>query len=646
MMRAIKILVTLAAVLLVLLIILMVSIPHIIDFNEHKDELEAAIHRTTGYEVRLIGDIELAFVPWLIINTGEAAVANPPGFEPDNLASVRELQARLRVFPLLMGRIEMERIILHGLDLKLIKDQDGRPNWVVAEREMSKKNTSGLAWADEADTQQETSRRMRIPEMDIAGLEMLDANISYQDLATGQHIMITDLNLDSGRITQEEPFEVTADWNMTNFEPRLDGRFSLTTTALLTENQSRILLTDTVLDMDLEGDPLPEPIHEGRLQADIDYAFEENVLEISNLSLQALDGELQGHVLAVNLDAIPEITFELEGENWDLDRLINAENNYENNPEINPTDSAEQDAQIQADQDNDIEEIDLSFLHEYRLDGTISMSQTTVYQALIDELSTTILSGDGRLELSPLQAFLYQGTLEGSVFVSDVDGEAHVEADYTLSDVQVGPLLNDVADMDFLTGRAEIISDLRTFGTHEDMFIGNLFGSMVMEISEGTIRGIDLDYEIRDAFARVFGEQRPVEDEEGITEFSAFTATYEIASGIAVSEDLSITSPVLEVQGDMRLDLPESHLDSRSRVFLDGALKEEIGRRYALPDAGIPLRIRGPFDDVRVTLDVEFLIEDLIREDGERLLREFMDRMRPEEENNGIQDFLREIIPR
>ncbi len=646
MMKAIKILITLVAVLLILLIILMISIPHIIDFNEHKDELEAAIQRTTGYEVELVGDIELEFIPWLSLNTGEATVANPPGFEPENLASVRELRARLRVFPLLLGRIQMERIILHGLDLKLIKDQDGRPNWHPREPERAEKSAPGLAWAENADPQRETSRRVYIPELDIAGLEVVEANISYEDLAVGRHVMITDLNLDSGRITQEEPFEVTADWNMTNFEPRLDGRFNLSTTALLTENQSRILLTDTVLDMDLEGDPLPEPIREGRLQGDIDYALEEHALEISNLSLQALDGELQGHVLAVNLDDIPEITFELEGENWDLDRLINAENNSENNSETNPSNSADQAAQNQADQGNDIEDIDLSFLHEYRLDGTISMRQLTAYQALIDELSTAIVSGDGRLELSPVQAVLYQGTLDGRILVRDVDEEAHIEAEYTLSDVQVGPLLNDVADMDFLTGRAEMVSDLRTFGTNEDMFINNLFGSAAMEVSEGTIRGIDLDYKIRDAFARVFGEQRPAEDEEGVTEFSTFTATYEIASGIAVSEDLSLTSPVLEVQGDMRLDLPESHIDSRSRVFLDGALEEEISRRYVLPDAGIPLRIRGPFDDVRVTLDVEFLIEDLIREDGERLLREFMNRIRPEEENNGIQDFLREIIPR
>ncbi len=642
--RTIKILASLVGILLILLILAIVILPHIIDFNEHKEQVEAGIYRATGYEVKIEGDIELSFVPWLGISMGKASVANPRGFEPENLASVQELQARLKILPLFLGQLQMERIVLHGLELDLIKDKEGRPNWLPADPEQA--SGSHMVQAQEPAPQRDRPRQFAIPALDIAGLEVAEANISYQDLATEQYMQLTSLNLVTDRITQDEPFSLNADLSMQVRSPALQGSFRIDTDAILSSQNGQVLLTGLVLDLDLDGDPLPEPVKEGRFSGDIVYDYNQQSLDVSDLSVEALDAYLKGHVRILELDNTPRVVFEIEGENVDLDRLMNEGAVPEmNNPDRkNPAESALQ--------NKSGENIDLSFLKDYFLEGKILLRSLTAHRASIDELSAELVSGNGQMNISSIQAKLYQGNLEGKAELRDVRGEAHLTLEYVLEDVQIGPLLRDAADKDFMTGRAEMDSNLRTFGTDADALLKNLFGKTRIEILEGTIREIDLEEKIREVFALASGQQRSDVETNGETEFSSLKANFDIASGVAVSRDLTLTSPAVQVQGEIRLDLPQSHMDSRSRVFLDGTLKEEISARYTLPDAGIPLRIHGPFDNVQVTLDVESLIEYLFREEGEGLLKQLMDQIAPrkrdseEQKEDGARDFLRRIMPR
>ena len=644
--RTVKLILAIVGILLFLVILAIIILPHIVDFNKHKPELEAGIYNATGYEVSLEGDIELSFLPWLGIDVGKASVANPPDFEDENLGSVEALQIRLKVWPLLLGQVQMDRVVLKGLNLALVKDAQGRPNWIASrpdEPQDGARLAPSMAHAGENEPAEQGPGNFFIPALDIAGLEITDSNISYRDMGTDVHLRLEDLNLLTERIRQDEPFDVQSDMKLKNFSPELDARISLTTQALLQEEEKTIRLSDLDMDLDLEGEPLYEPIKDARIRGDMVYAFGADSMEFSGLSVQALDAELRGRISAHELGAIPQIRIDLEGDNLDLDRIMpppeensRKGSNPGNSPDPNP-------------QNNDSNSIDLGFLHDFALEGQIQLTSLKVYQAVIDEVSAEITSGHGEMVISPLNAKLYQGTLEGLLSLRDVQDEAHIEIDSALRDVQVNPLLQDVAEKDFLSGTAELDSELKTFGTNTDLFLENLFGDARMEVRDGTIRGMDLDYMIRDGFAVAFGEERPSRDEEETTRFSSFKGSFDIASGIASSQDLELDSPALGMTGDMRIDLPESYLESRARVTLDGALKEEIEEKYALPQAGIPLRIRGPFDDISVGLDIEDIVRDLLQEKGEGLLQQLMDQVDPEdrdEQSNGARDMLQRFIPR
>ncbi len=645
--RTVKLILAIVGILLFLVILAIIILPHIVDFNKHKPEVEAGIYNATGYEVSLEGDIELSFLPWLGVDVGKASVANPPDFEDENLASVEALQIRLKVWPLLLGQVQMDRVVLRGLDLALVKDVQGRPNWIAPKPDEPRDGARlapSLAYAGENDPAEQDSGGFFIPDLDIAGLEITDSNISYRDMETDVHFRITDLSLLSERIRQEEPFGLQSDMKFKNFTPELEASVNLKTQALLQEEERSIRLSDLDMDLDLEGEPLHEPIRDAKIRADIVYAFEAGSMEISGLVVKALDAEFQGRISAHELDGTPQIKIDLEGDNLDLDRIMpppeensEASSNPNSNPDSNPRNEANNN-------------IDLGFLHDFALEGHIKLTNFKAYQAAIDELSAEITSGNGEMVISPLTAKLYQGSMEGLISLRDVQNEAHIEMDSALRDVQVRPLLQDVAEKDFLSGTAELDSELKTFGKNTDLFLENLFGDARMEVRDGTIRGMDLDHIIRDGFAVAFGEERPSkDDDEETTRFSSFRGSFDIASGIASSQDLELDSPALGMTGNMRIDLPESYLESRTRVELAGALKEEIEERYVLPQAGIPLRIRGPFDDVSVGLDLEDILRDLLQEKGEGLLQQLMDQVDPEdkdEQKNGGRDMLQRFMPR
>jgi uncharacterized protein involved in outer membrane biogenesis len=88
-----------------------------------------AAQSATGHEARISGTTSVAFglVPKLVA-TG-VALLNPPGFSRPNFAEAGRIEARVALLPLLAGRIEVRRLRLDGLDVRLEVNAAGQANW-------------------------------------------------------------------------------------------------------------------------------------------------------------------------------------------------------------------------------------------------------------------------------------------------------------------------------------------------------------------------------------------------------------------------------------------------------------------------------------------------------------------------------------
>src|SRR5450631_3726658 len=87
--------------------------------NDYKARIAAAVEQSTGRELVLTGDIRLSVFPWVALELGPATLKNPPGFGEEAFLSFDRASVRVRWWALLARRLEMVRVELDGVDVRL-----------------------------------------------------------------------------------------------------------------------------------------------------------------------------------------------------------------------------------------------------------------------------------------------------------------------------------------------------------------------------------------------------------------------------------------------------------------------------------------------------------------------------------------------
>ncbi len=109
--------------------ILACYVTFVFDPNEYKPILSRSIKADTGMEVTIAGPLRVSLLPRLTISAGAIALANTPGFAAQSRLSVREAHVGIAFLPLLMQRVVLTELTLHGVTLLLERDKVGRNNW-------------------------------------------------------------------------------------------------------------------------------------------------------------------------------------------------------------------------------------------------------------------------------------------------------------------------------------------------------------------------------------------------------------------------------------------------------------------------------------------------------------------------------------
>lgn len=174
--------------LLALLLVCALILTQLVDPDRYRGLIERQVAAASGRDFRLQGDIQLSFFPWLSLTTGAAELSSPTGFPDPQFLRWREAHIGVRLLPLLRGELIVGRVRATGLVAHLMQLADGRANWDFARGE----STSDSAGAP--------------PE--IAGIELRDSQILYDDYAGGTRLRLDDVSLDAAPIRRGVPIDV------------------------------------------------------------------------------------------------------------------------------------------------------------------------------------------------------------------------------------------------------------------------------------------------------------------------------------------------------------------------------------------------------------------------------------------------------
>lgn len=579
------------------------------DANDHRERIAAEFMRHTGRSLQIDGTLNLSFYPWLGIEARDAVLADAPGFGDTPFARIARLQARARLLPLLRGELDIDRIAIDGLALKLVRAADGRTNWSTADAD-----TAGSAPA--AAPRGDTATTAGALALAIGGIDIQGASVSWTDLRDNTQLQLTKLQLQASEIRPGAPFPLQSSFTLGSSGMSATMDIAIDSRVRISPQDEVIELSDLSVRFGRSDGIRPQGQIEAALRADADSIVLERLRAIVD------DTRIEGRV-AVTEPTRPAIQFDLDIDNLDLDAYLPA------GAQVAPAPAGAATAAAR----------NPSALVTLAADGRLRVGRLRAHGLQLSEVDLVLLAEDGQLRLAPLSASLYGGRYSGKVGIDARRSPLRLTLDERLEDIQLAPFLRDFSGTEArIAGRATVHARLQGNADSTDSLRRSITGQVDLRIVDGALKGINIAQMMREASARIRGTAAPSPSGRNETDFTDLSATLRIANGQVRNDDLALRAPLVRLTGAGSASLINETIDYRLRASAVATLAGQGGDELAnLRGLTIPIRISGPFAEPRFALDIESLVADSLRERAAERIDERIRERVPE----GVQDTLR-----
>jgi len=274
--------------------------------------------------------------------------------------------------------------------------------------------------------------------------------------------------------------------------------------------------------------------------------------------------------------------------------------------------------------------LDLSALKKLNARGSLRIGTLKFSSIKSSNVRLDVQAADARVTVNPLSANLYQGTMNGSISVNAA-ATPQFSVRQRLSNISIGPLLRDAIAKDMIEGRGSVTLDVATQGATVSAMKKTLSGGAALNLADGAIKGIDIAGTLRKAKAglgTLKGEKTQAANQLEKTDFSELKASFAIRDGIAHNSDFSAKSPLLRLGGAGDIDIGANSMDYLAMATVVGSLEGQGGMELAaLKGITVPVRVSGPFDALKYTLDFNALAGEVVKQKVEEKKEELKARV-------------------
>ena len=648
-MRKARVLGYLAGALVVLLAAVLLAVRLWVNPNHYKSNLAAMVKESTGRDLQLPGDIKLSVFPWLALEVGPASLSNLPGFGEEPLLAFSHAAFRIKLLPLLRRRLELSRIELDGLDLRLRRTADGRGNWQDAPTSASPPTGAAAAGSPHSFAS-------------FADVSIHDGRMSYEDLR------VEHLNLETGSAAPHGDMPVSITFDVRRGDPSdassVNAKFDVSADSTAQQLRLAALTLHGTLNRPGEDRPIAWELSAPTLAANLaeasaqaaafalNYAgahlagsataanmFEELSLKgsltlaplvlrefaprvgvnipntrdakawsqlsgstefdyashawaLRNLRLQLDDTQLQGN-LKYSAAEIPALKFDLGVDHIDLDRYRPLKGSLAGHDGNTPNPPGER-------------------AKPFAAEGTLTAAAANFLGLEFTDLRITMASKDSVTHLFPIEAHIDGGRYSGDITLDDRGAVRSVSINEHLTDIDMARLLARGAHKGRVSGKATLSLKGSGRGQSVEALLKTLNGHFDADLTEGALEGIDLEYQ-RDRAQALLERTPNARNDTKRTQFDAFKTSAEITNGIAVTNDLTISTPALKVFGKGSANL--------STTAIDFQLLASILQAPTKTLVDIPLKVTGTYADPAVKADIDSLAKEQLKQKLKDLLK-------------------------
>jgi AsmA protein len=621
----------------------------LINPNNYKDKIVAAVKQSTGRDLKLPGDIRLSVIPWVALEVGPASLGNPPGFGEEPFVSFTHAALRVRLLPLLRRRLEVIRIDIDGLDLRLRTNAQGDGNWRDANPE-ALPNASAGSRSNGAVQSFGAPAQLRIHSGRVSYRDLSLENLHLETGSIAHGVIPVSMAFDVHRgasgvqISVNARFDVTDDgapplrfaavnasgtwtrpgedrpaaWELS--APALSWDLSQQTlkAAAFTLNFSSMHLSGSVSadhvfdDLHMNGSVslMPLVLHEflprlgvelpntkdpkalSQLSGSADVEFAPNVFGFKNLHARLDDTQFRGS-LSVTTGDTPALKFDLAADQIDADRYRFVRNSAAVQESKAAAQAARQTSPLEA-------------------SGTLAVPSAHFLGMDFTNLHLTLASKEHVTHLFPAEAEIDGGRYSGDITLDDRGAVRVVSLDEHLTGIDLTRLLANSPQKHRLSGRAALNVKGVARGATVEAQLKTLNGNLEADLAQGALEGIDLAYQVNRARA-LFDRGVASQEDTKRTPFDVFKTSAQISNGVAETRDLTISSQALRVAGKGSANL--------STKAIDFQLTASIQKSPTTTLVDIPLSVTGTYTDPAVKANVEAVAKSELKQKLQDILK-------------------------
>ncbi len=662
---------------------------HFVPSSVYKDKIETAAEAALGRDVVIDGDIKLSIFPKITASAGQTTVANPEGFGSSNFASMTELRAAVKLWPLLSRNVEIDEFILVDPKLSLIQLANGENNWTFS-AETPKETTPDNSPSAPSGVSAK-----------LGDVRLINGDLTYDDRKTGQKHTLEKLNIVIKLPQIDGPLGVKGDGvadglgfdinaNVANLQNLIDGISTPVTadfnTDLAKTNIDGNITLGDVIGLDIQANAnvgdlpalakflnveIPAATALGQASVKAKVGGQVGALSLTNvifnhnsdlLKLDFTGGANVGDNITFNGDldfnapnlralaktadvTLPEgdiyRAFTLKGTtsgSLDSVSLSNAKLSFDDiigdgemrlnlagaKPKLTGTlntnlidatkyaaasGATQQPAQKQKTSEGWPDApLDLSPLKAVDVDLKISAAGLKFQGIDIGKtaLNTTILNGKLIADLT--ETSLYGGKGTAKIIADASAATPKVQMVASLNALNAAPFLGAVANFDKIEGLGGFNITLDGTGNTMSSIMSSLSGSGAFKFDDGAIKGLNAAQLMRSAsdFLKT-GTMPTALSAEQETDFTEFAAGFNIANGVASTQDFNFITPGLQIPGKGELNLGARTL---SLSMFPKSGDKSLGINGFAP----PIKISGGWNNLSVGLDQDWLKQQLTQQ--------------------------------
>lgn len=184
------------------------------DPNAYKNKVEQLVYERYQRHLKIEGDIELSLFPRIGLAVEHVSLSDHSS--DTTFASVDSARFAVAVWPLLWNKLVVDHVAVSGFKVWLQRDDQGQFNFFdLLQRHPSAPPTSVVNLSPIPTVQAENKSSSLVPDaaeaefqIDIAGLDLKEGEIHFYDQSSAAQIRVVDLELNTGRMTFGQPFDV------------------------------------------------------------------------------------------------------------------------------------------------------------------------------------------------------------------------------------------------------------------------------------------------------------------------------------------------------------------------------------------------------------------------------------------------------